>query len=158
MSRISPGPLGVSCQPKKCDSYSLLCGSVTARSQDRMHLELTVLNVHVWLHSVWCQIEQISQIKPLFCILHKWHYYIMCYIIVGHVPNWWESSSSAKLMVVDEWALSGLLKAISEYWLVVWFGLSEIPFLEAKRSPKSVRGNQATVWLQEHPSIVSVQR
>lgn len=52
MSRISPGPLGVSCQPKKCDSYSLLCGSVTARSQDRMHLELTLLHVDVGLHSV----------------------------------------------------------------------------------------------------------
>lgn len=37
--------LGVSCQPKKCDSYSLLCTSVTARSQDRMHLEPTVLKV-----------------------------------------------------------------------------------------------------------------
>lgn len=46
MSRISPGPLGVSCQPKKCDSYSLLRASAAPRSQESMHLELTVLNVH----------------------------------------------------------------------------------------------------------------
>lgn len=46
MSRISPGPLGVSCQPQKCDSYSLLCASAAPRSQDSMQLELTVLNVH----------------------------------------------------------------------------------------------------------------
>lgn len=67
MSCISPGPLGVSCQPKKCDSYSLLCASAAPRSQDSMQLELTVLNVHMSALYVYCiaslftsPIEQLS--------------------------------------------------------------------------------------------------
>lgn len=57
--------LGVSCQPKKCDSYSLLCRSVTARSQDWMHLELTVLKVCVGLNSM-CGVGHYSVLKLSF--------------------------------------------------------------------------------------------
>lgn len=86
MSRISPGPLGVSCQPKKCDSYSLHCGSVTARSQDRMHLELTVLNVYMWQHSLCgVKLNRFLKLCYYFTVLQV-RIFNNFFLTVNHIP------------------------------------------------------------------------